>query len=209
MQVKEFERQCGEVREWDRVLVRNGQQVCPEHSTPYLTQITTIHRQALELQQTSSSIDQALDYFESQNKSLDSLLTHYEREIESFNTDPARPLTSKSPSDVEREKTYAMAEDLNKQLDDISRNLASMIEEVNRLSTRHAPSRQEKKEPNAKEAADGVDSNVDAVDQLSAILGAHLRALGTIESGSGKLEGKVKELEGRMGSVSLSRSGRR
>lgn len=29
LQVKEFEKQAGEAREWDKVLVRNGNQVCP------------------------------------------------------------------------------------------------------------------------------------------------------------------------------------
>lgn len=45
----------------------------------------------------------------------------------------------------------------------------------------------------------------DPVNQLSAILGAHLRALGSIEQGTGKLEGKVEELEGRMGVAGRAR----
>lgn len=45
----------------------------------------------------------------------------------------------------------------------------------------------------------------DPINQLSAILGAHLRALGNIESGTGRLEGKVEELESRMGAAGRSR----
>jgi nuclear pore complex protein Nup62 len=39
----------------------------------------------------------------------------------------------------------------------------------------------------------------DPINQLSAILGAHLRALNSIDGNAGKLEGKVSELEARMG----------
>jgi nuclear pore complex protein Nup62 len=94
---------------------------------------------------------------------------------------------------------YNLAEDLNKQLDDLSRNLSQMIEEVNKLSTPapSAPAANGQVSPSAAEAASQMPD--DPINQLSAILGAHLRALGSIDSNAGKLEGKVAELEGRMG----------
>lgn len=191
--MKEFERQAGEVREWDRVLVRNGQQ------------IATLHQQVLDAQQTQAGVEKALDYFETQQKSLDQLLSHYEREIESFTTDASKPLASKLPADREREKTYGLAESLNKELDDLSRNLKSMIGEVNKLSMSSSRPAEEKEVKAENVEFEGGDPE----EQLSAILGAHLRALGNIESGSAKLEGKVKELEGRVGTVEKGKYGLR
>jgi nuclear pore complex protein Nup62 len=82
---------------------------------------------------------------------------------------------------------YGIAEDLNKQLDDLSRNLGQMIGEVNKLSSNSSQS-----------GGDGL-SGDDPINQLSAILGAHLRALSSIDNNAGKLEDKVVELEARMG----------
>lgn len=62
-----------------------------------------------------------------------------------------------------------------------------MIEEVNKLSG-PPPS--------------GPDGSEDPIGQLSAILGAHLRALSSIDGNTGKLEQKVQELEEKMGAGS-------
>jgi nuclear pore complex protein Nup62 len=187
-QVKEFERQAGEVREWDKVLVRNG------------NQITTLHRRVLEAQANQTTLDRNLDYIESQQKGLDDLLTHYEREIASFVDKDTKPLAAKMPADREREKAYALAEDLNKQLDDISRNLSQMIDEVNKLSVSGsgAAALSASTPPSGAAAADAA-SQVpdDPINQLTAILGAHLRAIHSIDSNTTKLSGKVDELEAR------------
>lgn len=58
-----------------------------------------------------------------------------------------------------------------------------MIDEVNKLSATQ------------QQSAEGEDP----INQLSAILGAHLRALQSIDGNTGRLEDKVVELESRMG----------
>lgn len=55
-------------------------------------------------QQNQSAVDQALDYIESQQKQLDAMMTHYEREIGNFTNDSSKPLAAKLPADREREK---------------------------------------------------------------------------------------------------------
>lgn len=183
--VKMFEKQAGEVREWDTVLVRNG------------NQIAALHRQVLDAQANQTALDRNLDYIESQQKQLDSMLTHYEREISTFMDKDTKPLTAKMPADREREKSYALAEDLNKQLDDISRNLSQMIDEVNKLSAGNPGVQQA---PDAITAADAqAQLPDDPINQLSAILGAHLRALHSIDANSTRLGAKVDELETRLG----------
>ena len=144
------------------------------------------------------------------------MMTHYEREVNNFTNDSSKPLAQKQPADREREKSYVnkkqcdgqilikgrytLAEDLNKQLDDLSRNLSQMIDEVNRLSTSSYPSApQQPGTPSAAAAEAASQMPDDPINQLSAILGAHLRALNSIDGNAGKLESKVAELESRMG----------
>jgi nuclear pore complex protein Nup62 len=107
-----------------------------------------------------------------------------------------------------------MAEDLNKQLDDLSRNLSQMIDEVNRLSNpAQAPPPSQltastfgaSGPPSASVADAASQMPDDPVNQLSAILGAHLRALSNIDGNASKLENRVDDLEKRM--VGQSRGG--
>lgn len=84
---------------------------------------------------------------------------------------------------------------MNKQLDDLSRNLTEMIKDVNQISSSsqsHAP---RSSSPSGGEINQAED---DPVTQLSAILGSHLRALNGIDGRSGKLENDLKELERRL-----------
>lgn len=79
---------------------------------------------------------------------------------------------------------YDLAQQLDTQLNDLSRNLTGMIDNVNQLSsTQHHV------------GADGDDP----INQLSAILGAHVRALQSIDGNASRLEDKVDELERKMG----------
>jgi nuclear pore complex protein Nup62 len=58
----------------------------------------------LEAQQSQSAVDKALDYIEAQQKQLDAMMGHYEREINTFTNDSSKPLAAKLPADREREK---------------------------------------------------------------------------------------------------------
>nr|ODN93966.1 hypothetical protein L203_00134 [Cryptococcus depauperatus CBS 7841] len=197
-QVEEFERQAGEIREWDKILVRNG------------NQITALRQQVFEAQQTQAAVDEPLNYFEAQQQQLESTLDVYEKEYSKMSNDKTRPLAAKVPADLEREKAYSLAEDLNRQLDDISRNLSQMIEQVNKLSTPSASIDLSSStlsaggpETSSFSAAD-VASQMpdDPINQLSAILGAHLRALNSIDANAEKLGGKLVDLESKLHSTS-------
>ena len=116
--------------------------------------------------------------------------------------------TDVGAADVEREKAYALAETLNAQLDDISRNLSSMIGEVNTLSC-SSPSNPHGGggaatgvEPDAanlgalrvggKESGSGLAE--DPVSQIASILNAHLASLKWIDESSGNLRDKLEAL---------------
>ena len=87
---------------------------------------------------------------------------------------------------------YTLAEHMNKNLDDLSRNLTEMIKDVNQISSSSTARPTTSSEEGINEGED------DPVTQLSAILGSHQRALNGIDGRSGKLEVDLRELERRL-----------
>lgn len=92
----------------------------------------------VETEKTQKTIDQNLDYIDSQQQELSGILDQYEEQVQKmFEKDAATAGVNASglrPVDEQREQTYSLAENLNKQLDDMSLNLTSMIEEINQTS---------------------------------------------------------------------------
>ena len=121
--IKEFSQQAGEVAAYDRVLLKGGDE------------ISRLVAQIAQAEERQSGIDQTLDYVEQQQTELNALLDTYESQrSELLQASGARGRMDMGVADVEREKAYALAENLNTQLDDMSRNLVSMIDEVNQMS---------------------------------------------------------------------------
>ncbi len=75
-----------------------------------------------------------MDYLEASQSELGYLVEQYESQLETLlpSTTGGLSLTS---ADVERERSYALAETVNGQLDDISKNLGAMIDELNANNT--------------------------------------------------------------------------
>lgn len=94
----------------------------------------------VETEETQAKIDQNLDYIDSQQQELSKTLDMYEDQVQKlFEKDAATAGVNADglrPVDEQREQTYSLAENLNKQLDDMSLNLTSMIEEINQTSTK-------------------------------------------------------------------------
>ena len=94
----------------------------------------------VETEKTQETIDQNLDYIDSQQQELSKILDMYEDQVQKmFEKDAATAGVNANglrPVDEQREQTYSLAENLNKQLDDMSLNLTSMIEEINQTSTK-------------------------------------------------------------------------
>jgi len=92
----------------------------------------------VETEKTQKTIDQNLDYIDSQQQELSGILDQYEEQVQRmFEKDAATAGVNANglrPVDEQREQTYSLAENLNKQLDDMSLNLTSMIEEINQTS---------------------------------------------------------------------------
>lgn len=196
---KEFTRQASEVAVWDGVLRRGGDEI-------------SRLIQALQVaEERQSSIEQTLDYVEQQQADLTSLLDGYESQvaellqgattsgINAFGSQGVTRSMETGAADAERERAYAMAESLNAQLDELSRNLSSMIVEVNNLSSSTAAAR-----PQAEPDANALgplrlgnklhNSGADPVSQIVAILNAHLGSLKWIDESTNALREKVEKL---------------
>lgn len=73
-----------------------------------------------------------MEYIDSQQDELDRVLTTYENEIRNLSQQGVLGYSSgSSPADEERERTYTLAENLNKELDEMAQSIGEMIKEVN------------------------------------------------------------------------------
>jgi nuclear pore complex protein Nup62 len=115
---KEFKTQAEIVAKWDQVLVDN------------MSKISKLYTQTATSEKQTASVEMQLTAVENQQNELESWLTKYEHEVDEM-------LAKNGPSqdvggpDQERERTFKLAEKLEERLDDMSKDLESMIEEVN------------------------------------------------------------------------------
>ena len=173
-------------------------------------QISRLYSQTVSAETTQNTINQSLDYIEMQQTELDNVLSRYEKECEDLfdNTDQQDRDSTISigglglgPADSEREKSYKVAENVNDQLDDLSRNLSTMIDEVNLLSGGNNNSNSIENNADDNNAAQELQQQEDAVAQIAAILNAHLSSLQWIDATTVSLNDRVKEMENVVGNV--------
>ena len=189
--IKEFSQQAGEVAAYDRVLLKGGDE------------ISRLVAQIAQAEERQSGIDQTLDYVEQQQTELNALLDTYESQrSELLQASGARGRMDMGVADVEREKAYALAENLNTQLDDMSRNLVSMIDEVNQMSAPTTNGRRAVRDAtDASSEALGslqvsrdVPGYEDPITQISAILNAHFSSLKWIDEHTSSLRDRLEAL---------------
>lgn len=177
-QQKEFSKIGQEVKAWDGVLRQNAEQ------------ISRIYNQTLQAEQSQSAVDQSLDYIEAQQRELDVVLSKYERETEELFDGGENVGLGVGVADNERSKSYTLAENVNDELDDLSRNLSTMIDEINLLSGGVGVGAKEE-----------TTKQEDVIGQIAAILNAHLSSLQWIDGTSNNLMERVKELDGVVGGI--------
>lgn len=189
--VRDFTHLAGEVKAWDSVLLSNGEE------------ISKLYNGLQALDPISNTVNESLDYVENQQKEMEAVLDAYESQLDELlqgrqGSSSALSLPGASgpggPSNAnnEREKAYQLAESLNNQLDDLSRSLTSLINEVNSLSGSSSTESQQQ-------------LGADPVSAITAILNAHLGSLSWIEKNVDTLNEQVGDLEGRVKSASNGR----
>lgn len=173
-------------------------------------QISALYQSVLPLSPLQSGITSSLDYIESQQSELSSVLDAYEAQIGDLVDQSAVGAGAFARSqggggggaggaDKEREQAYALATQLSNSLDTTSSSLSSLIQTLNALSPALVPSSADPASKDSSAAAGG--GGEDPLAQIAAILNAHLGSLKWIEDSTDALRRSVRDLEGRVGDV--------
>lgn len=131
--------------------------------------IFELHGEVQRVQVAQKELDQNLEIIYGQQNELDALLSSLESEVENLANE-----SEPTPTDLEREKGYQLAEDINAELDQMETTLKDMI---NKLNASHTTS----------------DSD-NPVNQVVKILNAHLTSLQWLDQNSNYLQSKLQEL---------------
>ncbi|PLW51943.1 hypothetical protein PCASD_00918 [Puccinia coronata f. sp. avenae] len=191
--VEDFKHTANEIAAWDQVLIQNGDQ------------ISMLYDELQQIEPIQNSIDQTLDYVESQQKELSAALEDYERQLSNSQVqDFSATSTGRGRTAAqEREEAYKTAEEVHVQLNDMASSLGTMIAELNSLA---GPGN--RIDESLSSTADGAiassaSSNEDPIVQISGILNAHLGSLNWIGEISQELGAKVNELEARVSNTKV------
>ncbi|PBL02820.1 hypothetical protein ARMGADRAFT_1058115 [Armillaria gallica] len=165
--VREFNKFAGEVAVWDRALIENG------------NNLAALYGHVLAAEREQNEVNQSLDHIEQQQRDLAATLDAYEKTAQEIFGGQGANLRSidKGPADMERDKNYMLATDLQTNLDDLSGSLTQIIESVNSLSL---PSDSSSQDPMA---------------QIAQILSSHLESLQWIDGAVKEVDTKVTEVE--------------
>ncbi|KAH8700305.1 Nsp1-like C-terminal region-domain-containing protein [Talaromyces proteolyticus] len=160
---KEFRQQAEKVADWDRMLVENG------------AKVQKLYGNTVDAERATQEVERQLASVEGQQEELNSWLDRYEREVDEMLSKQVGPGETLQGPDQERERTYKLAEKLSERLDEMGKDLGSMIEEVNSASSTLSKTNK----------AD------EPISQIVRILNSHLSQLQTIDQGTAELQAKV------------------
>ncbi|KAI9719277.1 MAG: hypothetical protein M1812_003607 [Candelaria pacifica] len=160
---KEFQSQAERVATWDRMLVENGDK------------IQKLYASTFEAERASAEVERQLTAVEGQQDELSGWLDRYEREVENMITRQVGQGEGLQGPDQDRERTYKLAEKLSERLDEMGKDLTSMIEEIN----------------NASSTLSKTSKPDDPLSQVVRVLNSHLSQLQLIDQGAAALQAKV------------------
>ncbi|KAG8533680.1 uncharacterized protein KY384_001421 [Bacidia gigantensis] len=119
---KEFQTQAEKVARWDRMLVENSEK------------IQKLYGQTLEAERATTEVERQLSAVENDQTELESWLNHYEKEVDLMIKQQGEGEATTGP-DAERQRTYQLAGRLSERLDEMNKDLTSMIDEINDASS--------------------------------------------------------------------------
>ena len=119
---KEFKEQASVISTWDRKLVENGEK------------IQQLWLDTHEAERASNEIERQLLSVEHQQNDLERFLDQYEGNVQEIFAKQLGPGEQLAGPDQERERTYKLAEKLSQQLEEKSRDLSKMVNEINEIS---------------------------------------------------------------------------
>ena len=119
----QFLRQAEEIKKWDQILVDNGEK------------ISKLYNDTIEEEKKQNRVETQLMYLENEQNELGEILDHYEGQVKELFQGQMGGHEGMQPADQEREKTYHLAQKLNKHLEQMGKDLGGMIDEINKAST--------------------------------------------------------------------------
>jgi len=155
-----FRKQALEIFKWDRVLVENSDR------------IMSLQGNVTQVENSQKKLSDSLDTISRQQEELHQLLTSLELEVDKIYAQRDGEMT---PVDYERESGYALADNINGELDQMSNTLKEI---VTKLNASH------------KKAADSDNP----VYQVVEILNAHLHSLQWLNENSNQVQTKLGRL---------------
>ncbi|KFY93682.1 hypothetical protein V500_03589 [Pseudogymnoascus sp. VKM F-4518 (FW-2643)] len=160
---KDFQEQATKVASWDRLLVDNGDK------------IQKLYVSTFEAERATSEVEKQLTAVENMQGELEGWLDRYEKDVdELFNRNLGSSDNLQGP-DQERERMYKLAEKLAGRLDDMGKDLTSMIQEINAASS----------------SLSKAGKPDDPLQQIVKVLNGHLSQLQWIDQNAAALQAKV------------------
>lgn len=156
-QEKIFLQQAAEVNNWDKILIQNGEK------------ITSLHNDMEKVKADQKRLSHELDYVVAQQRELEDMLVQLE---ESVKTSDGAMYTQHT--DLERDRTYQMAETIDSQLKRMVQDLKEIIEHMNTSNTPR--------------------DSTDPMTQIAKILNAHMNSLQWIDQSTSALQAKVEDV---------------
>eukprot|EP00794_Sanderia_malayensis_P015976 gene15976-17585_t len=157
-QEKVFLNQAKQVNSWDRMLIRNGEN------------ITQLNNEIERLKLEQSSLNRELDFILSRQQELEETLVPLEEQVKDQQTVPYM-----QHADIERERTYQMAEGIDNQLKRMMQDLKDIINHINSSNA------------NLKESEDPMV-------QVAKILNSHMDSLQWVDQNSLLLQKRVEDV---------------
>ncbi|KAL8942444.1 MAG: hypothetical protein Q9211_001387 [Gyalolechia sp. 1 TL-2023] len=157
---KEFQKQAEKVATWDQMLVENSEK------------IQKLYGSTLEAERATAEVERQITAVENDQAELESWLNRYEEKVDQMASNSG---DSYHRPDQERQRTYELAEKLSTRLDEMGKDLGSMIDEIN-------------------DASSALNKNTkpdDPLSQVVRVLNSHLAQLQQIDQGAAALQLKV------------------
>lgn len=177
---KEFKEHAEMIARWDQLIVDNSSKI-----DKLYVRTRTCERQTM-------SVDMQLAAVENSQNELESWLAKYENDVdEMLAKDSANPSELGGP-DQERERTYKLAEKLGERLEEMERDLGSMVDEVNAANASLSKNGKADEPVRSTWLSMMITSLTSAqITQIVKILNSHLMQLQAIDQGTVTLQEKV------------------
>ena len=120
---KEFQNQAQKVQLWDKMLVENS------------GKIQLLYGHTLEAERATTEVERQLTAVENDQRELEAWIDNYERQVDEMTANQGGQGDGLTGPDQERERTYKLADQLMARLNDMGKDLTSIIEEINDASS--------------------------------------------------------------------------